>query len=135
MAAWVDTGFLVALFARNDAFHPQAKRFLHDNPALELHSIWPVIVESCFFLDNQAQQALLTWIERGAMRMHEVSLNELPPIRQTLQNYHNLKPDFTDAALVVLADALGIKSILTVDTRDFSVYRLSDGSYIERLWV
>lgn len=60
MAAWVDTGFLVALFARNDTFHRQATRFLRDNPALELHTIWPVIVESCFFLDNQAQQALLT---------------------------------------------------------------------------
>ncbi len=135
MAAWVDTGFLVALFTRNDTFHTQATGFLRDNPELELHSIWPVIVESCFFLDNQAQQSLLTWIERGAMRMHEISLIELPLIRQVLQNYSNLKPDFTDAALVALADALGIKNILTVDTRDFSVYRLADGSYIQRLWI
>lgn len=67
--------------------------------------------------------------------MHGISLNELPLIRQTLHNYCDLKPDFTDAALVVFADALGIKSILTVDTRDFSIYRLRDGSYIERLWV
>ena len=45
------------------------------------------------------------------------------------------KPDFTDTALVALAGKYDITQILTVDQRDFSVYRLPKGRQFERLWV
>ena len=134
-AAWVDTGFLVALFARNDAYHGKATEFLKSCASLDLHSIWPVIVEACFFLDHNGKQALLQWLERGAIVMHTITLQDLPLIRNTLDKYRNIEPDFTDAALVTLADLCKIKQILTVDKRDFSIYRFADGSTFERLWL
>lgn len=132
---WVDTGFLVALFAHNDNYHDDAKSFIKANQEIEMHSIWPVIVETCFFLNNQGKQALLTWLERGAMVMHEVMPRDIPQIRQTIRQYDNIDPDFTDAVLVTLAEKSKVRSILTVDQRDFSIYRFSDGSTFERLWV
>ncbi|WMP19236.1 hypothetical protein RCS87_09350 [Thiothrix lacustris] len=63
------------------------------------------------------------------------SLPYLPIVRLTLEKYQNLEPDFTDAALVTLAGLCKIRDILTVDERDFSFYRLADGSCFERLWV
>ena len=135
MATWVDTGFLVALFASNDVHHQAAITFIQANPKLELHSVWPVITETGFFLDANGKQALLQWLERGAMTMHEITAQDLPLIRQTLDKYRNLAPDFTDAVLVTLADLSSIRRILTVDVRDFSVYRFTDGSSFERLWV
>jgi hypothetical protein len=48
---------------------------------------------------------------------------------------HPLAPDFTDAALVTLASIHRINRIITVDVRDFSAYRLSDGRPFERLWL
>ena len=134
-ATWVDTGFLVALFACNDTHHDKAKQFLAHNPRLEMHSIWPVIVETCFFLNNDGKQALLQWLERGAIVMHEITPQHLPLIIQTLNNYQNINPDFTDAVLVTMADLRKIRQILTVDVRDFSVYRFKDGSAFERLWI
>ncbi len=134
-ATWVDTGFLVALFACNDTHHNKAKYFLENNAQLNMHSIWPVIVEACFFLNNDGKQALLLWLERGAIIMHEITPQHLPLIAQTLDNYQNLEPDFTDAVLVTMADLRKIRQILTVDIRDFSVYRFKDGTAFKRLWV
>ncbi len=134
-SAWVDTGFLVALFAKNDKHHASAQAFLSSLGKIELHSIWPVVVEACFFLDTNGKLALLQWIERGALTLHDIRTQDLPIVRNTLEKYQNLEPDFTDAALVTLAGLRKIRHILTVDERDFSVYRLADGSCFERLWV
>ncbi|HIO97602.1 MAG TPA: PIN domain-containing protein [Leucothrix sp.] len=133
--AWVDTGFLVALFARNDSHHEEAKAFIKDNQSLEMHSIWPVIVEACFFLNNQGKQALLKWVERGALTMHDITPRDTPLIREVIEQYKNIDPDFTDATLVALAGQSKIRKILTVDKRDFSIYHFVDGSSFERLWV
>lgn len=132
---WVDTGFLVALFAQDDSYHHKAKAFLLSNMQLDMHSVWPVIVESCFFLNTDGKQALLQWVERGAIVMHEITPQDLPLIRKTLDKYKDLDPDFTDAVLVTLADLCNIRQILTVDIRDFSVYRFRDGQAFERLWI
>ena len=132
---WVDTGFLVALFARNDTYHDDAKMFIKTNQGVEMHSIWPVIVETCFFLNNEGKQALLKWLERGAIVMHELTPRELPQIRKIIKQYSNIDPDFTDAALVSFEGQSKVRSILTVDQRDFSIYRFPDGNTFERLWV
>lgn len=136
IAAWVDTGFLVALFARNDAYFTSAVEFLAKNAQrLELHSLWPVVAEACFFLDTPGKVALLDGLEYKPIILHELTVAELPAIRATLQKYHDLAPDFTDAALVTLAGRHRINRIITVDVRDFSAYRLPDGQSFERLWL
>ncbi|MEA3643413.1 MAG: hypothetical protein VBE63_26285 [Lamprobacter sp.] len=122
IAAWVDTGFFVALFARNDTHHHSAVQFFSDNRKLELHSLWPVVTEAGFFLDTPGKIALLTWLERHGVILHNLSTTELPEIRDTLRKYQNLTPDFTDAALVTLAGMNGINKIITVDVRDFSAF-------------
>ena len=134
-ATWIDTGFLVGLFAKNDPHHQAAKAFIQANTQLDLHSVWPVITEAGFFLDIRGKQALLQWVERGAMTMHDITPQDLPMIRNTLEKYQNLEPDFTDAVLVTMADLSRIRQILTVDVRDFSVYRFKDGGVFERLWI
>jgi uncharacterized protein len=135
IAAWVDTGFLVALFARNDPHHTSAVEFLANAQRLELHSLWPVVAEASFFLDTSGKIALLSWLERHGVILHELSVAELPAMRGILKKYHDLAPDFTDAALVTLAGIHGINKIITVDVRDFSAYRLPDGRAFERLWL
>ncbi|NEX17751.1 MAG: hypothetical protein C1943_14295 [Halochromatium sp.] len=58
IGAWIDTGCLVALFARDDPHHPSAVSFLESNQRLTLHSIWPVVTEAGFFLDTAGKIAL-----------------------------------------------------------------------------
>jgi len=132
---WVDTGFLVALFARDDQHHNDAIQFIKANKELEMHSIWPVIVETCFFLNNQGKQALLQWLGRGVLTMHDITPQDISHIENIIKQYASIDPDFTDATLVALAGQGKIRKILTVDKRDFSIYRFSDGNTFERLWV
>lgn len=134
-AAWIDTGFLVALFARDDRYHESATDWLRANATIPLHTLWPVIVEAAFFLDVSGKAALLTWLERGAVTLHDLHVGDLPAIRATLERYRDLSPDFTDTALVTLAVRTGIHAIVTTDVRDFSAYRLPGGKAFSRLWL
>jgi predicted nucleic acid-binding protein len=134
-AAWVDTGFLVALFSRSDSHHKSALAFLERSGHLELHSIWPVVSEANFFLNPQAREALLEWLAQGPIVFHELSLADLKSVQTTMKKYRNLKPDFADAVLVTFASELGIDKIITVDVRNFSAYRIRNGKSFERLWL
>ena len=134
-AAWVDTGFLVALFAADDSHHESANAFLKSVRGVEFHSIWPVVSEASFFLDNPGKIALLEWLEQGPITFHEIDMTDLAVVRAIIKKYSDLSPDFTDAVLVALAGIHGIAKIVTVDVRDFSDYRLPDGKVIERLWL
>lgn len=134
-AAWVDTGFLVALFARDDSHHESAVEFLAGAGNIEFHSIWPVVSEASFFLDHSGKTAMLEWLERGPILFHEIGLADVPAIRSTLKKYRDLSPDITDAVLVTFAGIHGIFRIVTVDVRDFSVYRAGGGKAMERLWL
>ena len=52
-------------------------------------------------------------------------------IAAILARYAELDPDFTDAAVVWLAGKIGCRAVLTVDQRDFDVYRLKSGKRFE----
>jgi uncharacterized protein len=130
IGALVDTGFLVALFSRRDSLRRAARNYLeaHTYP---LATVAPVIVETSFFLGAQGKAALLDAILRGA-----IAVSELPPeayreIRTLVLKYADRDIDFADAALIWFASTSGCRSILTVDERDFSVYRLKGNKRFE----
>jgi predicted nucleic acid-binding protein len=133
-SAWADSGLLVALFARDDAHHDSAVKFVECARGIAFHSIWPVVTEASFLLGHEGKDALYRWLEQGPVRFHEITVADLPAIRATMKKYRSLAPDFTDAALVTLAAAKGIHAIATVDVRDFSAYRLPGGKAFERIW-
>ena len=109
--------------------------FLKSTRGVEFHSVWPLVSEASFFLDNPGKIALLEWLEQGPITFHEIGMADLAVIRATMKKYRDLSPDFTDAVLVALAGIHGIDKIVTVDVRDFSAYRLPDGKVIGRLWL
>ncbi len=129
-AVIADSGFLVALGIRRDPRHSAAKRFLNTFSG-EIIVPSPVVVESCFFFSTVAKVSLLDWLEKGPAKVVDVPLQAYTEIGAILSRYASLDPDFTDAAIVWLADKLGCKAILTVDQRDFSVFRLKGGKKFE----
>jgi uncharacterized protein len=50
-----------------------------------------------------------------------------------MERYADLPMDLADASLVVLAEDLGHGRIVTVDRRDFSVYRWGKNKFFENL--
>jgi predicted nucleic acid-binding protein len=121
----VDTGFLVALYRRNDELHESAIMFLRGNRE-KLITVSPVVVEACHFLSIEARVHLLRWITRAGLNVVEISQIAYSKLAAIMQKYRNLDCDLADVSLLWLAAESGQRRILTVDVRDFSTYRLPD---------
>ena len=129
-AILADSGFIVALGIQRDPRHEAAKRFLASFKG-EIVVPAPVVVESCYFLSSAGKMRLLDWIAKGGVTSAELPIAAYPEIAAIIGKYSEIKPDFTDAAIVWLADKLKCRAILTVDMRDFSVYRLKGNRRFE----
>ncbi|WP_200236901.1 type II toxin-antitoxin system VapC family toxin [Thiohalocapsa halophila] len=134
----VDTGFLVALFDQTDTLHDSAKTTLAGltcGRRTTLVSVWPTVVETCFFLNPRGKRALLQWIERGALRLRQIDRTDLMTIAAVIERFAEHDIDLADATLVWLAGVEGTRQVLTTDRRDFDMLRTADGQAFERLWV
>ncbi|MDP2793791.1 MAG: PIN domain-containing protein [Sulfurisoma sp.] len=129
-ALLVDTGFLVALFRRRDRLRSAARNFLVASKA-PLVTAAPVIVETCFFLKAEEKQNLLEWVRRGALDVREAPLDAYPRISWLIGKHADRDPDFTDMALLWLAQESGCRRVLTVDAADFAVYRGKSGKALD----
>jgi predicted nucleic acid-binding protein len=126
----VDTGFFAAFGRRADPFHGAARRFLEDYQG-QLLTVSAVVVEACHFLGPQARIDLLNWAHYGSLSVVEVPVEAYPELAKTIAKYANRDVDFADAALVWLAGETSLRRILTVDERDFGIYRLKGGKRFE----
>jgi predicted nucleic acid-binding protein len=122
----IDTGPLVALFNRRDAHHAVVKAWLKDY-AGELATCWAVLAEVCHLLPDHMVVPFLRWAEVGGLVLVEIPHSALKEITRLVEKYNDRPMDLADAALVWLADDLGIYDILTVDHNDFAVYRTISG--------
>ena len=128
----VDTSFLVALYIRRDKLHQQALNFLQKNEQA-LITATPVIVECCYFLDTKAKIALLNWVVCGGIQVVDILVTAYQEIAQTIEKYADHDIDFTDAAVVWLANNYQQQQILTVDKADFSTFRLNNNQWFHLL--
>jgi uncharacterized protein len=126
----VDTGFLVALFDPADELAASAASYLkaHRHP---LVATTATVVEACFFFPPRTKVDLLAWIRRGGMAVVDVPATAYAQLEMTLRRYFDQEIDFADAALIWLASETGATQVLTVDRRDFEIFRLKGGKRFE----
>jgi len=91
----------------------------------------PVIVETSFLLSARAKADLLESILRGGLAVAELTPDAYGEIKTIVLKYADRDIDFADAALIWFAGVSGCRSVLTVDERDFSVYRLKGNRRFE----
>lgn len=130
----VDTGAFIALFNRSDRFHSVALTVFANN--LEpLVTTYPVLSETCYLLARsvsyQAQCNFLKTHLSGAFELFDLQQRQIERMVELMERYADLPMDLADASLVVLAEQLGHGRILTVDRRDFSVYRWQNDRFFE----
>jgi hypothetical protein len=118
-----DTGPLVAIIDSNDSAHLQCRAEVRALSGALVTS-WPVLSESFYLLRKQHLRELLwQFVLGGGMRIAPPLYEELPRIRNLMAQYADLPMDFADATLVALAERLNVKRVLTIDRRDFRVYK------------
>ena len=130
----VDSGFTIALFDPQDPLHASAKQTLRHLNA-RLRTVWPVIVETCFFLGPKGKDSFLRWIERGAVSVRTIEAVDIDALITILDRYADQRIGLADACLIWLAGQEKTSRVLTTDRRDFNVYRTPDGRSFERVWV
>jgi len=126
----VDTGPLLALFAPGDAHHERfSKWFIRTRSATQLVTVPAVVSKTAFLLDFSArrQAAFLRWVAEGAVSVFDLDARGYETVAATLLKYADKPVDYADACLVWLADRVDTLDVLTVDHRDFSVYRNAKG--------
>lgn len=124
----VDTGPLVALFDRSERHHERVSDFFKRFAGGALFSTWPVITEAAYFLgDGPGQGLLLQWIAGGNLHIEHVEAEAAGDLQALMRKYADLPMDLADASLVWLADRRNLTEVLTIDRRDFSVYRRANG--------
>jgi predicted nucleic acid-binding protein len=130
----IDAGPLVAILYRLD---PEHKRCDDATRKLEgrLVTCWPVVTEAAWLLRSSvfAIRRLLQSVDEGRIGVRDLESGSGKSIANLIEQYSNIQADFADACLLYLANREGIDTILTLDRRDFSIYRLPDGRALNLL--
>lgn len=122
-----DTGVLYALADRSDGHHAACVRWLAaaSGPFVVPS---PVVAETCYlvgeYLGPESEAVFLDGVGAGrALRLVELVDEDLRRMAALVRQYGDLPLGGTDAAVVAVAERLGVDRIATVDRRDFSVVR------------
>jgi uncharacterized protein len=135
--ALIDAGPLVALWDKASPAHGRYHRLLLDaGPVLRLFTTWPCIAEAAHFLSAPRRWAMLSWIADGGVTVFPFDAAHLADMVPSMKRYTELPctdMDLADASLYWLAADANVTRVLTIDIRDFSRYRLPNGSSFELL--
>ena len=136
MTAVLDTSFLFALSDRGDRNHERVLALAQStNEVLVL----PVVVlpEICYLvasrLGHQAMRQFVISLTNSAVQIEPIAMNDLVRSNEILEQYADSELDFTDAAIVAIAERLNITRVYTLDRRDFSIIRPRHCDYFELL--
>jgi predicted nucleic acid-binding protein len=129
----VDAGPLIALIDAGEPDHERCRAAL-DELRLPLVTTWPAFTETIYLLGRaagwQGQHALWRMVERGALRMENLSEEMTLRSAELMERYRDHPMDLADATLVALAEAKSFRLIVTLDS-DFRSYRLRGGGHLE----
>lgn len=128
----VDAGPLVGWFDANDAYHGLVRGFL-DSYSGELLTTWPVLGEVCHLLPEHMVAAFVQWVGRGGVTVVDVPASALPGLADRIDKYADLPMDLADSSLIWLAESSGLLDVLTIDRRDFGIYRTARGQALRNV--
>ncbi|MFZ1860376.1 MAG: PIN domain-containing protein [Candidatus Competibacter sp.] len=124
----VDTGPLVALFDPADRDHLRCAQRLSriEEP---LCTTVPVLTEAFHLLDPSSigSQRLMDFVAAHGLMVWYLDDAALVRAFELMVRYADHPMDLADASLVVLAETLKLRKILTIDRNDFSTYRIRQG--------
>jgi predicted nucleic acid-binding protein len=128
--AWlIDTGPLVAYLDPGDSAHSDVVERL-DPFTGSLATTSAVITEAMHFVSvaPKGPRLLAELVTASAIEVYDLCRSpELAAAVVLMEKYADTPMDFADATLVLLAEALGLHDILTLDRRGFSAYRTRPG--------
>jgi predicted nucleic acid-binding protein len=125
MTALLDTGFLLAVLDADDDLHDICVLALTEEREPVLPDM--VIPELAYLvLRELGYPALIKFLEsvvKGELMLERATIQNLARTAEVLEKYSDSKIDFVDCSIVAMAERFNIKRIMTVDQRDFRLFR------------
>jgi hypothetical protein len=129
MNSWLlDTGPIVAYLDSADPYHDDVAALLEPFRG-RLVTSGAVITEAMFLLSDTPRGPKLLAELAGSSSLQVYDLaqpKELWDAAELMERYADTPMDYADATLVLLADALRLDTVLTLDRRGFSTYRTNN---------
>jgi len=124
-SALADTGALLAILDRDDAWHARCVSAIESLRPPLLTSI-AVLTELFHLVGSRRRDVAAAWhlVRSGVLTVGAIADDELAALERLMDRYHDRPMDLADASLVYLAERESISTILTVDVDDFETYRL-----------
>ena len=121
----MDTGPWVALIDRSESKHQECVQWLKDYHG-DLYTTEAVLTEVIYLLSfsNLAQQAALDFVLKRIITLIPSDIKSLRRVKFLMTKYADLPMDYADATIVCLAEETGISSVVSLDKKHFSIYRL-----------
>lgn len=123
--AVADTGFVVALLNRTDVRHEAVKAVYANQPSVLLPQT--VLAEVAYLLGRDAGATVVVGFLKGLstsrFRLIALTDNDVIRIAEILGQYADSRIDFVDASVMAIAEHYSSKTILTLDQRDFRLFR------------
>ena len=122
----VDAGPLVALMNQSDQWHRWAAVAIN-SLGDTVHTTETVLAEVAWHLRLRRPTiaGLLEAMENGTIRVHPILPDQTTRIKELMLKYDRM--DLADATLVALSEQYPRAKLLTIDEKDFTIYRRRDG--------
>lgn len=124
-----DTGPIVAYLNRHDPHHDWAVAVMQQTrpPLLTCEA---VLTEAAYFLreDGFDAEPLFRMLERAALLIDFDMSAHWPRMRTLMRRYATM--DLADASVVVMSEVHARSQVLTIDAKDFGIYRRNDRQVI-----
>ena len=125
MISIADTGFIVALVDRQDSYHQDVKAiYLQQKEIIVPQS---VLAEVAYLLGRAAGifavVQFLRSLKTSRFELTALTEEDIARIGDILEEYQDSRIDFVDASVMAIAERLNLTMVLTLDRRDFSLYR------------
>ncbi len=130
----IDSGPLVALFDKDDAYHQRITAFVKGK-RFKFVTTTAVLTEVTHLLDFSIEVQLLffEWILHEGAIIHEIAQTDIARVIELTKKYRDRPMDFADATLVIAAEKTGIRNIISIDS-DFYIYRLPNKVAIKNIF-
>lgn len=130
MAVVADSGALYSLYDRRDRHHSAVKAAIaaeHGAVVIPAAILSEIDYLLRVRLGPVAERRLLEGIEQGAFTVANFTVEDASFCRKLLSRYESLDLGLADASVIATAERLGVRTILTVDERDFRAVRTERG--------
>jgi len=127
VAVIADTGALVALANAEDRYHKAVRQFFVNNREPVIVPC-PVVPETCFILRTTMGLVVEVQFLRslgGHLMLEHQTPDDLSRAIVINEKYRDAEFGIVDATVMAMAERLNIEVVLTVDHRDFTIFRPS----------